>query len=210
LINPGAVHTGEAAAAGGFGMRCLYPTVAQMQAAAFDLTGRHDTLPQFTRVRVDDPWAYASLSALHAALTQGAGALERETRLRMALARLIERYGEPNARLPALGNERQAVQKARCYLEEHVAEGVRLADVAAHVALSPYHLLRAFRAATGLTPHAYLDNLRIRRAECLIAAGKPLAEVSAESGFSSQSHFTRRFRQIIGVTPGQYARQRAV
>jgi AraC-like DNA-binding protein len=50
--------------------------------------------------------------------------------------------------------------------------------------------------------------VRIRRAERLIAAGRPLAEVSAETGFSSQSHLTRRFRQIIGVTPGQYARQR--
>ena len=48
--------------------------------------------------------------------------------------------------------------------------------------------------------------VRIRHAERLIAAGKPLAEVSAETGFSSQSHLTRHFKRLIGVTPGQYAR----
>jgi AraC-like DNA-binding protein len=208
LINPGAVHTGEAASAEGFTMRCLYPTVAQMQAAVLGLTGRHQALPLFNRVRVDDPWAHASVAALHTALTHAASPLEREARWQVTLAQLMARYGEV-ATAPALGDERRAVQQARRYIDEHFAEGVSLAELAAHVALSPYHLLRAFRAETGLPPHAYLDSVRIRRAERLIAAGTPLAEVSAATGFSSQSHLTRRFRQIIGVTPGQYARQRS-
>jgi AraC-like DNA-binding protein len=207
LINPGAVHTGEAASADGFTMRCLYPTVAQMQTAVLGLTGRHQALPLFTHVRVDDPWAHASLAALHTALTHETSALEREVRWQWTLAGLMRRYGAVSAP-PALGDERRAVQQARRYIDEHFAEGVSLSELAARVALSPYHLLRAFRAETGLPPHAYLDNVRIRRAERLIAAGRPLAEVSAETGFSSQSHLTRRFRQIIGVTPGQYARQR--
>jgi AraC-like DNA-binding protein len=49
--------------------------------------------------------------------------------------------------------------------------------------------------------------VRIRQVQRLIEAGKPLAEVAAEVGFSSQSHLTQRFKQIIGVTPGQYAHQ---
>lgn len=207
LINPGAVHTGEAAQANGFTMRCLYPTVAQMQSALFSLGGpQPDGVPWFTQVRVNDRWAYASLSALHTALTQDASRLEREARLSWTLAQLIGRYGEGRTPPPARNNEHQAVQKARRYIDEHFSEGVSLTELAAHVSLSPYHLLRAFHAEIGLPPHAYLDNVRVRRAEYLIAAGKPLAEVSAETGFSSQSHLTRRFRQIIGVTPGQYAR----
>jgi AraC-like DNA-binding protein len=209
LINPGAVHTGEAAAVGGFTMRCLYPTLAQMQAAVLGLTGRRQELPLFTRVRVDDSWAHASVSALFVALSQGASLLERETRLHGTLAQLMDRYGQVGARLPAPANERQAVQKARRYIDERFSEGVSLTELAAHVSLSPYHLLRAFRAEIGLPPHAYLDNLRVHRAERLIAAGKPLAEVAAETGFSSQSHLTHRFRHIIGVTPGQYRRQSA-
>jgi AraC-like DNA-binding protein len=68
-------------------------------------------------------------------------------------------------------------------------------------------LLRAFRAEVGMPPYAYLESVRIRRAQQLIEAGKPLAEVAAEVGFSSQSHLTERFKRIIGVTPGQYAKQ---
>src|SRR6266851_8172711 len=137
LINPGAVHTGEPAAAGGFTMRCLYPTLAQMQAAVFGLSGRHQELPLFTRVRVDDRWAQTQLAALHAALTQGAGALERESHFTWTLAQLIERYGEARACPPALGNERAAVRRARRYIDERFAEGVSLAEIAAHVGLSP-------------------------------------------------------------------------
>jgi AraC-like DNA-binding protein len=207
LINPGAVHTGHAAGTQGFTMRCLYPTVAQMQAAVFGLTGRcQPEVPSFTQVRVDDRWAYTHLSALHAALSQGAGALERESRFTWTLAQLIARYGELPGPQPAPGREREAVRQARRYIDERYADGVSLAEIAAHVALSPYHLLRAFRAEIGLPPHAYLDGVRIRHAERLIVAGKPLAQVSAETGFSSQSHLTRHFKRLIGVTPGQYAR----
>jgi AraC-like DNA-binding protein len=204
LINPGAVHTGESAHARGFSMRCLYPTLAQMQAAVLGLTGRHSELPLFTQVRVDDPWAHASVGALHTALAEGASRLERESRLTATLAELFRRYGNGSRPVPAVGRERAAVQMARQYLDEHYALGVSLAELSAHVALSPYHLLRAFRAEVGLPPHAYLENVRVHHAERLIAAGRPLAEVAAETGFSSQSHLTHRFRQIIGVTPGQY------
>ncbi|MEP7358992.1 MAG: AraC family transcriptional regulator [Anaerolineales bacterium] len=206
LINPGAVHTGQAAHPDGFAMRCLYPTVAQMQAALLGLTGRHQELPAFAPVRVDDPWAYAQLSALHTALSRGAGALECESRFTWTLAQLIERYGAAPGRPPALGREREAVRRARAYIDERYAQGVSLAELAVQVSLSPYHLLRAFRAEIGLPPHAYLDSVRIRHAERLIAAGRPLAEVAAETGFSSQSHLTHRFKRLIGVTPGQYAR----
>jgi len=206
LINPGAVHTGEPAAAEGFAMRCLYPSVALMQIAALNLTGQPIDLPLFAQVRVDDPESYAALSALHTALSHGAGALESESRFTLTLGKLFARYGDHRAHLPALCHEREAVQRARRLIDERYAEGVSLNDLAAHVALSPFHLLRAFRAEIGLPPHAYLDSVRVRQAERLIAAGQPLAEVAAATGFSSQSHLTHHFKRLIGVTPGQYGR----
>ena len=205
FINPGEVHTGESAAAGGFELRSLYPTVAQMQAAAADLPGRPRDLPRFTDVRVDDPWAFQHITSLHAALLAADEVLERDSRLTWTLTQLLTRHAVSRA-APAVGRARAAVQRAQRYIDERYAEGVRLADLAAHVALSPYHLLRAFRAEVGLPPHAYLDSVRIQHAERLIAAGRPLAEVAAETGYSSQSHLTRTFKRLIGVTPGQYLR----
>ncbi len=208
LINPGAVHTGESAGDHGFQMRCLYPTASHMQAAVFELTGRHQDVPFFRDVRVDHPSAAASVLALHKALAQETSLLEVDSRFTWTLAQLIRRYADLRFHEERLGRERQAVARARRYLDECFSEFVSLSQLAAHVSLSPYYLLRAFRVEVGMPPHAYQESLRIRHAQRLIRLGKPLAQVAAESGFSSQSHLTRSFKQIIGVTPGQYAQQR--
>ena len=205
LINPGVVHTGEAADEHGFEMVSLYPTVAHMQTAAYALTGREQALPFFAETRVDHPWVAENVLALHRALTQATDALEAEARFTWTLAQLIKRYADTRFEEPRLGRERKAVRQARHYIEEHFADGISLTELAAQVALSPYYLLRVFRAEVGMPPYAYLESVRVRQAQRLIEAGQALADVAAAVGFSSQSHLTNRFKQIIGVTPGQYA-----
>jgi len=207
LINPGAVHTGEAADRQGFEMRSLYPTTSLMETAFFELTGRHQGLPFFKDVRVDQRRAANSILSLHKAISQGASSLECESRVLWTLAQLIKRYADVNATEYPLGTERKAIQQARHYIDEHFAEGMTLNQLAQQVALSPYYLLRVFHAEVGMPPYAYLESVRIRHAQRLIESGKPLAEVALEVGFSSQSQLTRHFKKIIGATPGQYAQQ---
>jgi len=206
LINRGAVHTGEAADAQGFELRALYPSLSLMETAVFELTGRR-ALPFFKEVLLDHRWATNNVLSLHRAILEGAGLLECESRMLWMLAELIKRYADLGSNEGHLGKEKKTIQQVRHYIEEHFAESVALNMLAQHVALSPYYLLRAFRAEVGMPPYAYLENVRIRHTQRLIRAGKPLAEVAAEVGFSSQSHMTRQFKKIIGVTPGQYARQ---
>jgi AraC-like DNA-binding protein len=207
LINPGEVHTGEAADEYGFEMRCLYPTLAHMETAVVELTGRHQGVPFFKGARIDERWAMNSIWSLHKAITDGATTLESESRFTWTLAQLIKRYADISSPDVRPGKEKKAVQQARRYLEEFYVKGVSLHELARHVALSPYYLLRVFRAEVGMPPYAYLESVRIRQAQRLIEAGKPLAEIAVEVGFSSQSHMTRRFKKIIGATPGQYAQQ---
>ena len=207
LINPGIVHTGEPATEHGFQMRSIYPTEAHMQTAVHQLTGHHNAIPYFHDVRIDDPVVTRSVWALHEALINGTNPLEIESRFISTLVQLIKRYGEVRPGERPFGQERDAVQRARHYLEENYAQRISLSDLAAQVALSPYHLLRVFHAEVGLPPHTYLQDVRIRRAQRLIELGQTLADVAFSVGFSSQSHLTRRFKQIVGVTPGQYAAQ---
>lgn len=61
-----------------------------------------------------------------------------------------------------------------------------------------------FQAATGLSPHAYQNQLRVDLGKRLLAEGMDLSRVAAEAGFADQSHFTRVFRQYTGATPSQY------
>lgn len=209
LLNPGEPHTGQAAAEAGFGYRALYPTVAHMAGVMAEL-GRRDELPRFPAVRVDDPTLAAALRALHNGFGHGEHTpIERETHWLSLLAALVLRYGADTLQLPSLGAEPRPIQRARDYLEEHYAERVTLAELATHTGLSPFHLVRSFRRATGLPPHAYLESVRIRRAQQQLAAGTAPADVAYATGFSSQSHLTSRFRQIIGVTPGRYQAERA-
>ena len=206
LINPGVVHTGEAADSQGFELRSLYPSLSLMETAVLELTGRR-ALPFFNEVLVDHPWATSSVSSLHQAILEGAGTLDCESRLLWIMTQLIKRYADVGSTQRHLGQEKRAVRLVRQYIEEHFAESVTLNALAEYVSLSPYYLLRAFRAEVGMPPYAYLESVRIRHTQRLIKAGGPLADVAAEVGFSSQSHMTRQFKKIIGVTPGQYAQQ---
>jgi AraC-like DNA-binding protein len=207
LINPGEAHTGEAADSQGFELRSLYPTISHMQMAVAELAGRERAMPFFRDVRVDHRWATNSVSSLHKAMSQSASALELESRFVWVLAGLIKRYADITLTEKEPGREKQAVSQARRYIEEHFTRGVSLNELAQHVGLSPYYLLRVFSAEVGMPPYAYLESVRVRYAQRLLENGRPLAETAIEAGYSSQSHMTRHFKKIIGATPGQYAQQ---
>jgi AraC-like DNA-binding protein len=207
LINPGEVHTGEAADRAGFEMRSLYPTISTMEAAVFELTGRHQMTPFFKQVRVDGSSLAGNISSLHQAMYAGASMLECESRLLWTLARLIKQHADISFTESRIGNEKSTIQRARDYIEGHFATGVSLQELAQYVGLSPYYFLRVFRAEVGMPPYAYLESVRIGHAQRLIESGRSLTEAAFEAGFSSQSHMTNRFRKIIGATPGQYAQQ---
>ena len=207
LLNPGDPHTGQAAVAGGFAYRALYPTLEHMRRAMAEF-GHPGKLPRFPSARVDDPALAQAVRALQLALAGGAPPLERESRWLGLLTELIARYGAEHLSLPDPGREPRAVAAVRAYLEAHYAERVTLAMLAAEAGLSPFHLARVFQRATGMPPHVYLESVRVGHAQQLLAAGQPLAEVAYATGFSSQSHFTSRFRQSIGVTPGVFRQLR--
>jgi transcriptional regulator GlxA family with amidase domain len=68
--------------------------------------------------------------------------------------------------------------------------------------------LRAFRGETGLPPHAYLNQLRVRRARVLLDDGVTPADVAVQVGFADQAHLTRHFKRVVGVPPAAYQRER--
>ena len=70
----------------------------------------------------------------------------------------------------------------------------------------PAHLVRAFSAAYGIAPHQYLNSRRVDRARRLLLEGRPPGEVATTTGFFDQSHLTRHFRKLVGVTPGRYSK----
>jgi AraC family transcriptional regulator len=92
------------------------------------------------------------------------------------------------------------------HIHENLDAELSLDHLAAVAHMSPYHFARLFKRSTGLPPHQYVIARRVERAKELLRARDPLplAEVAVETGFSSQSHFTRHFKRCVGVTPQRF------
>jgi transcriptional regulator GlxA family with amidase domain len=97
------------------------------------------------------------------------------------------------------------MRRVREYIEAHLHDSIELVELAAIAGLSIFHFARQFKQSAGVTPHYYVIQSRIERAQELLASTDlSLSEIAFATGFSDQSHLTRHFRQLIGVTPGQF------
>ena len=91
------------------------------------------------------------------------------------------------------------------FVGARLTDDVSLADLAAVACLSPFHFLRLFRNATGLSPCRYVTSRRIQAAQTMLARPHAsLVQIAFDTGFSSQAAFTRVFRKWTGLTPGKY------
>ncbi len=90
-------------------------------------------------------------------------------------------------------------------LQEHVSEAISINEVAERIKVNVHHLIRRFKLETGLTPHEFLTQLRIRKAvELLIDLNHSIEDISFECGYNSASHFSRSFKKFMGVSPGRF------
>lgn len=101
-------------------------------------------------------------------------------------------------------------RRAKEVMAARLASNLTIAQIASECRLSPSHFTRAFRISMGQTPQRHLMQLRVEEAKRHIAqSGLPLSDVALVCGFGDQSHLTRVFRHLVGVTPGAWRRDRA-
>lgn len=99
------------------------------------------------------------------------------------------------------------VHRATALLRENLSGEIPLSRLATECGLSVRHFSRAFRISTGVPPHRWLLKIRVERAkELLHNPTVPLADIALGCGFSDQSHFTRVFTAMVGVSPGAWRR----
>ena len=205
---PGEVHTGAPATDEGWSYRTLYPSESLLRFVAREATGR-DCAPTFDGSYVHDPRLADRVRQTHIVLESDADRMRKECALLETLGELVLRHGStPDARRTALPAPRSsaALRRVRELLDAEYARTVTIGELAREAGLSSFHLIRVFRASFGLPPYKYLEQVRIHQARRLIRSGYPLTHVVHATGFSDQSHLTRYFKRIVGVTPGSYAR----
>lgn len=206
LMNPGAVHACQASESEqpwAYSMLYVDPVwLAGLQQP--EAAGLRALRPVLLRERADLVTAFRRL--LHS--LDGPEPFEREQLCLDFFSALLAAAGDPApAEAPARAHDRR-LRRAIELLQARYAEPLRLDELARAAGLSPNQLTRVFRAGTGLTPHAYLTDLRLQRSRALLRrSDMPLAEVAAATGFADQAHWQRHWLRRHACTPGAYRRQ---
>jgi len=206
LVVPGEAHDGHAASDMGWTYRMFYLEPGLLKKAASEIAGRRKGLPFFKAGVIKDHYLACLISHLHLMLeTPGIPLMEQESQLLTMLANFILRHADELLALKNPGKENRAVNQARDYIETNYAEDISIDKLSKICSLSPFHLIRVFNKEMGIPPHAYLTQIRIKRAKELLARSYSAAYTACETGFVDQSHLTRQFKLIMGVTPGKYS-----
>jgi AraC-like DNA-binding protein len=208
LLEPGDIHDGLAPTDEGFTYSTLYlePAWLDQQLRALFEHAPDDSLPSFADTLChDERLAQATALAFQAVHTQDLR-IVRQTAMDDLLACLTRhlhwrRRINPDPRLPL------TAQRARDYLHANLERDIGLEDLAHACGIDRFRLTRAFKAAFGIAPHAYLIQLRLARARRLLAQGQTPAEVAVALGFADQSHLGRWFRRAYRLTPADYRRR---
>lgn len=205
LLEPGEIHDGYASTTTGFTYSMLYlqPDWLEREFRALFEDAPSDCLPSFTKTLPNQPDLVARIANAFQALQKPEMRIVRHAALD-ALLETLSTYlcWRPrelaNPRLPLVA------LRARDYMHAHVEQDIGLDDLALAAGVDRFRLTRAFKAAFGLAPHAYLVQLRLARARQLLAGGWTPARVAMELGFADQSHLGRWFRRSYGLTPATY------
>jgi AraC-like DNA-binding protein len=199
LLPPHVPHNGRAATAAGFSKRVVYLDGSQVPVT---LTGRAVDQPL-----VPDPLLYQRIHQLHLVLDRPGEDFEAENRLAFIAQRLcghLDRPGKPDRPRPDAG----MAHDLRDLIDANFCAKVTLRDASSALHVHPAHLVRMFSREFGISPHQYLTGRRVDRARQLLLDGMPASLAAAEAGFYDQSHLNRHFVQVLGTSPGKYARSR--
>jgi AraC-like DNA-binding protein len=173
-----------------FAFDASQPTIHAWVQARFPATARFERLPRAI-----------PLSPRLDLLVREAVAAGGEERAHLVAAALLRYAADAERERPTV---RRPVDDARRHIDANLADpGLTLAAIARAAHVTPAHLVRSFRAATGTTPIAYAWERRVALAADLLAnTGLPLATVAERAGFKTVHHFSRRVRQATGLPPG--------
>jgi len=201
LLNPGDNHACVQSGDGTFDYRGLNISKGVMLDLVEEASGKRE-LPGFSKNVICDGKITCYLRAFHEMVMNGASDFRKEESLLLLLSALIQNYSHPfESCVPEC---RREIERACEFLEQSYGERIDLAQICRYAGLSKSTLLRAFTRSKGVTPHQYLQAIRISKAKELLKKGIRPIEAAMLTGFADQSHFTNHFSRFIGLTPGVY------
>lgn len=202
FMNPEEAHTGYSAQDLPLTYRMLYPSIGYIQQIANE--AQFNGFPYFKDAVVENEDLARSVFSLHLVLEHSPDRLEQQSLLVEVLSTILLNYA--NITVPSVrrNQEHSAVHLIKEYLHDNFSSNVSLAQLVKITSLNRSYLIRVFRQAVGMPPYTYLNQIRVRKAKQFLQQGMSVADAAIAVGMSDQSHLTRHFKRILGVTPGHY------
>jgi AraC-like DNA-binding protein len=208
LLNPGDTHNGYGGSELGWRYRTLYPSEAFVRAMFERIYDRSPRSLGFMHPVLDRPDVVQGCRRLHIASQSQRSKLEKETAAVALFASLFREL----VGCQSLASSGYVSGRAFARLKEHlianVHDNVSLDDLSKISGLSACTVIRIFKKNTGLSPHAYLKQARLRQAMQDLRIGRSVVDVAMERGFYDQAHLSRAFKQVYGLTPAVFASQK--
>lgn len=205
VFNPAEPHSGRMGWSRRWRYRSFYLTQPAIETVVADLG--IDRPAYFMRNVVGDADLIAAFARLHRSLEDGQDPLEERELLVASFGTLFQRHGDGARSVPmAVRDEAVVARVAKRLASQHAESGLTLNEMGLWVDMTPFQLISLFKRTLGLTPHAYLTQLRLKAAIRQLKAGAPIADAALASGFYDQSALTRHFKRSFGITPLQYRR----
>lgn len=186
----------------------LEPQVFQQQLGEFDHRNDIDLHPQFF---LPDSLLYHLGVTLQREVENPGfnGQLYLDSLLTTISLHIARHYCTHKAhKIQKVGLPNSSLKRVLDYIGTHLERNLTLAELAAIAQFSPNYFAIQFKQSTGFAPHQYVLHQRIKKAKTLLVNGYEIAEVANQVGFAHQSHFTRHFKRLVGVTPKQFLAQK--
>lgn len=207
VFNPEEPHGGWLGRSARWQYRSLYLTQSALDGVAKGLG--IDSIPYFTRNKFGERDLVQSFLGLHLALEEGRDVFRERELLVGSFGRLFERHGSGRRRIPPAPRDRLLFERVKERMFVDYASNLRLEELAADVGLTTFQLIGLYKRVAGLTPHAYLTQIRLGMACRRLRRAEAPADVATAAGFYDQSALNKHFKRCYGITPLQFTRAAA-
>lgn len=197
ISNPGEVHGGVSKQ---WSHANFYPTI-ELISNIYEQIFFDKKIPYFKRHIVENKNLFFKLHNFFNAYFKNEDKILIEDLLIDALSCLILDSTDYTKSHNEIFDDKKIIKDTYELINDAIDTNFSLETLASNVSLSKYHFLRVFKKEFGLTPHAFIINERLNRANSLIQKGYSISEASLNVGFNDQSHFSRNFKKYFGYTP---------
>jgi len=205
VVNPTEPHSSRMKGSHRWRYRSFYFEQAALDDAMQSLGIRE--LPSFRQNIFHDRTLIADFLRLHHTLDDAStDQLPQRELLVGTFGRLVRRYGSSGGSVAIAPRDQVILRSVTDLMRERYSERLTLCDLASAAGLTQFQLIGLFRSGVGMTPHAYLTQIRLGAARRELARAVPIALVAPSSGFYDQAALTRHFKRCYGITPRQFAR----